>query len=217
MNYYLYRHIRLDKNEVFYIGIGKKRGKNKCIYERAGSRSKRNSYWKRIVALTNYEVEIVMEFATWEEAVLKEVEMIAVYGRSDLGKGTLCNQTDGGEGAQGSFRTQETKDKLRAARIGRKLSPEHRASLCAARKGRYFGENNAMYGKSGDKAPMYGVKGKDHPMYGKKHTRETLIKIGEASKGNKHNCGRVLSEDNKRKMFEARMRNREKRMQNETL
>lgn len=37
--YFLYRHIRLDKNEVFYIGIGSKRlkrgGYHLVQYERA--------------------------------------------------------------------------------------------------------------------------------------------------------------------------------------
>ena len=39
---FVYRHIRLDKNEPFYIGIGKK------IY-RAYSMKGRNKYWLRII------------------------------------------------------------------------------------------------------------------------------------------------------------------------
>ena len=43
---YLYRHIRLDKNEPFYIGIG---GDDKGYYERAYHKiSHRNKHWKNI-------------------------------------------------------------------------------------------------------------------------------------------------------------------------
>lgn len=42
-----------------------------------------------------------MEFNTYQEAKVKEIELISLYGRRDLGKGTLVNFTDGGEGTQG--------------------------------------------------------------------------------------------------------------------
>lgn len=41
--YYLYRHIRLDKNEPFYIGIGTK-NKHKYPYFRAKSKAERNKH-----------------------------------------------------------------------------------------------------------------------------------------------------------------------------
>ena len=47
--YYLYRHIRLDKNEPFYIGIGTKEERYKSfemIYKRAFSKKKRNIIWQ---------------------------------------------------------------------------------------------------------------------------------------------------------------------------
>ena len=45
--YYLYRHIRLDKNEPFYIGIGTKVNKKSFLkvtseYVRAYSKTRRN-------------------------------------------------------------------------------------------------------------------------------------------------------------------------------
>jgi group I intron endonuclease len=86
----LYRHIRLDKNEPFYIGIGK--------MHRAYSKHSRNELWKKIVAKTDYEVDILFEDLTEEEARNKEVEFIKLYGRIDYKTGTLCNFTDGGEG-----------------------------------------------------------------------------------------------------------------------
>jgi hypothetical protein len=91
---YVYRHIRTDKNEPFYIGIGKD-----ATYKRAYqcSKTKRSEFWHNI-ASKGYEVEILMDNLTWEQACEKEKEFISIYGRKDLGKGTLVNLTNGGEG-----------------------------------------------------------------------------------------------------------------------
>jgi hypothetical protein len=107
---YVYRHIRKDKDQVFYIGIGTD---NKGKYTRAFSKN-RNRYWKRIVDKTNYEVEILFDDITKEEALSKEVEFIQIYGRGDLGLGTLCNLTDGGEGVTNM--SEEGKERLREIR-----------------------------------------------------------------------------------------------------
>lgn len=91
---YVYRHIRTDKNEPFYIGIGKD-----ATYKRAyqSSKTKRSDFWHNI-AIKGYEVEILMDNLTWEQACEKEKEFISIYGRKDLGKGTLVNLTNGGDG-----------------------------------------------------------------------------------------------------------------------
>lgn len=107
---YVYRHIRKDTNQVFYIGIGTD---DKGKYTRAFSKN-RNIYWKRIVDKTDYEVEILFNDITKEEAINKEIEFIQIYGRRDLGLGTLCNLTDGGEGA--SNMSEEGKERLRQLR-----------------------------------------------------------------------------------------------------
>jgi hypothetical protein len=94
MNYYLYRHIRLDRNEPFYIGIGHS-DNNK--YNRAYTKNGRNFFWKNIVNITDYDVEILHETEIKNEIFEKEKEFIKLYGRRDLGNGILCNLTDGGE------------------------------------------------------------------------------------------------------------------------
>jgi hypothetical protein len=105
--YFLYRHIRKDTNDVFYIGIGKKRGveqklKEKpmrydVVYRRAFCSRYRNNFWKRIVGKTEYEVEILLESDDRDFIGQKEIEFIKLYGRRDLGLGTLCNMTDGSD------------------------------------------------------------------------------------------------------------------------
>ena len=95
----LYRHIRKDKNEPFYIGIGKK--------ARAYAHSERNNLWHKIVNKTDYEVEILFSDLSYEEAFEKEREFIALYGRKNNNTGTLSNMTDGGEGSPGVFFSKE--------------------------------------------------------------------------------------------------------------
>lgn len=103
---YVYRHIRLDKNEPFYIGIGSDK-----TYYRANKKSQRNMHWNRIVAKTNYEVEIMLDNLTWDEACEKEKEFIKLYKRNNYG-GILANITEGGDGVIGMIVSNETKNKL---------------------------------------------------------------------------------------------------------
>ena len=84
--YYLYRHIRLDKNEPFYIGVGTKVNKKSFLkvtseYVRAYSKTRRNKIWIDIVSKTDYEVEILLESDNYEFIKQKEIEFIALYGR----------------------------------------------------------------------------------------------------------------------------------------
>ena len=123
--YYLYRHIRLDTGEPFYIGIGTKNKKKsstiRTTYYRAHTYSKRNNFWKNIITKTEYEVEILLESNDYEFIKQKEIEFIALYGRRDLNKGTLVNMTDGGDGMIGVIQSLETIEKRRLRLKGRKL------------------------------------------------------------------------------------------------
>jgi hypothetical protein len=121
-NYYLYRHIRLDTNEVFYIGVGTKNNKHLGFaseYKRAYDKNKRSKYWKNIVNKTNYTVEILFESTSLSFIYEKEREFISLYGRKDLKKGTLVNHNDGGQGLEGSKHTIETKQKISNSNKGR--------------------------------------------------------------------------------------------------
>jgi hypothetical protein len=105
---YVYRHIRLDKNEPFYIGIGT--GRN---YKRAKKKGgQRSDFWNRVANKTEYEVEILMDNLTWLEACEKEKEFIKLYGRINLGTGILVNMTDGGDGQYGRKKSAETIRKM---------------------------------------------------------------------------------------------------------
>lgn len=135
---YLYRHIRLDKNEPFYIGIG-----NDKYYSRAFSKTGRNSFWKNIISKTNYEVEILLDGLTYDQACKKEIEFIKIYGRKDLKNGTLCNLTNGGEGGNGVVRSNEfklkvsEKMKLKKNALGSKRSENTRLKISLSKSNDY--------------------------------------------------------------------------------
>lgn len=100
MKHYLYRHIRLDKNEVFYVGVGTKSiHKFRTFtneFKRAHSIKDRSKWWKRIYNKTEILIEILIESNDYDFIERKEIEFIALYGRKDKSLGTLVNMTDGG-------------------------------------------------------------------------------------------------------------------------
>lgn len=198
-NAYVYRHIRLDSDTVFYIGIGK--GRN---YERAKSNRSRNKHWNGVVNKYGYKVEIVFDNLTWEDACKREIEQINLYGRIDLGTGTLVNLCDGGWGGSvgrkvseetrkkisdfhkgntytlGVKRSEETKEKLRIAFKGRIVSAETKQKLSKALKGRTIPEEQR---EKSSKGLIEYYKTHQNPMTGRTHTKEAREKIGLAQKG----------------------------------
>lgn len=110
-HYFLYRHIRLDKNEVFYIGIWTKRSPDRIYwfrteYARAFAKKKRNNYWNNIVNKSEYRVEILYETTSQKEIIRKEKKFIKIY------KPTLCNLTDWWFWIQSFKHTDEAKEKI---------------------------------------------------------------------------------------------------------
>jgi hypothetical protein len=140
---YVYRHIRLDKNEPFYIGVGK----NDKDLKRAFSKSNRNNHWKEIIEETSYKVEILLNNLTIEDAFKKEIFFINIYKKIKDG-GTLCNISNGGRGGSlsdevnekrknkllGHFVSDETKQKIREKSLGRIVSLETKKKMSETHK-----------------------------------------------------------------------------------
>lgn len=143
---YIYKHIRTDKNEVFYVGIG-----NDKKYQRAYDKRKRTQLWKNIINKTDYIVEIVEDGLTWETACEGEKKWIKHYGRKDLNKGSLVNMTDGGDGALGLIHTDVAKQKLSKANSGmgngnwkKEYTAEERLKLSLAQRKRFLDPNEKL-------------------------------------------------------------------------
>ncbi len=135
---YMYRHIRLDKNEPFYIGISKKEDK----YRRSHHKEDRNNLWKKIVQKTEYRVEIIFENDDIEFIKQKEMEFIALYGRINLGTGTLANLTDGGDGVIGYVYTKEQNEANRQRNLEWCKDPKRKEFIKNINKGRKVSEEH---------------------------------------------------------------------------
>ena len=139
--HYLYRYIRHDKNEPFYIGIGTKHEDDKNGgHARAVVKKYNNRIWMSITKRTNYDVEILLESDDYTFVKQKEQEFIKLYGRIDKGTGSLANLTDGGEGTRGMRKityTDELRKRMSESHMGKRLSPESQAKRIATLKEKY--------------------------------------------------------------------------------
>ena len=173
----LYRHIRLDKNQPFYIGIGK-------TEKRAYEKIKRNQFWHNIVSKTDYEIEILFDNLSWDEAGEKEKEFIKLYGKRDDNTGTLVNITDGGGGILGIRHTEESKRKISESsknRIRKPVSIETKEKIRQTLTGR-VGANKGF-----------------------KHSEETKLKLRLFNIGKiGPNKGKPMSEETKKKMIASK-------------
>lgn len=156
---YLYRHIRLDKNEPFYIGVSI-RDDN---YNRAYTTNNRNKIWKNIVKKTNYEIEILLDNLSEDIIYEKENEFINLYGMIYNNTGILANLTLGGKGTKGSKHnlgrkwniesklklsnskkqmSKETKYKISLAHLGKNISSETKEKMSKAKQGKKHSEES---------------------------------------------------------------------------
>ena len=74
--YYVYRHYKLDTNDVFYIGMGKE-----INFRRAFSKRSRNSYWLNTVSKYGYSVDIVSKNISEEDAIELEIFLIKTINK----------------------------------------------------------------------------------------------------------------------------------------
>lgn len=129
---YVYRHIRLDTNVPFYIGISKK---DDADYSRANQfkRKFRSERWCHVYNKTPIEVEILFDGVPFDFAKEKEKEFIKLYGRKEDG-GTLMNLTLGGDGKSGI--PNPSLSKYRYNWVGRKHRPESRDRIAKSNMGK---------------------------------------------------------------------------------
>jgi hypothetical protein len=174
----VYRHIRLDTNKVFYIGIGNNTRRAYC-------KKNRNNYWHNVVNLSDYKVDILFDDLSREEACEKEMEFIQLYGRKDLNNGTLVNMTDGGEDIKNLVYTQERRQKMSINSTGslnlfygKKHSEETKKIL----------SQKALGKKTSDAVKLKiskSLKGDKNYWYGKKLSDEHKLKLSAKAKNRK--------------------------------
>ncbi len=213
-----YAYIYYDpsrNNEPIYAG----KGNNGRAWDHL-SRNDRHPFTQRLQFMKNNGISpIIGLYAGLDEdfAHLLEMELISKFGRKDLGKGSLLNMTNGGEGVKGLIRSEESKRKSGAARRGKPRSEEVKRKISETKKGNIPWNKGLQTGPLSDehkkylseiatgrnhtsetKEQMSIVKmGNKNPMFGKKRSEETRLK------GAKSNTGRIVSEETKQKLSES--------------
>lgn len=183
---YVYRHIRLDKNEVFYIGIG-----SDSDYYRANKFTERNEIWDRIKSKSDILVEIVYDNIDWKTACELEKELIKKYGRINNKTGILSNMTDGGEGTLNKVISEGTRYSLGKGNRGKKRTEESKKKQSESTKGV-------------KKPEIHGEKIRQYRL-GKKMSDESKMKISKNSKGRRSwNKGLKFSEESRNRMSESK-------------
>lgn len=142
----VYIHMKPNTRDIFYVGIG---NDTKRAYRNQG----RNDHWTKIYKKYGKIVDIIADNISLDAA--KEIEKHIIASMKD----TLCNKTLGGEGFFGGKHTQEVRERIRQANIGKKLSEDTKKKISAKSKG--------------------------HPNYNFSHTDEAKRKISAAFKGKK--------------------------------
>lgn len=208
MEFYVYAHRRKTDGKIFYIGKG--------CGKRAWKKSTRSEWWKRIEAKHGRTVEILWRGENEEEAFAKEAEIVATIGLENL-----CNLRDGGEG--GYRPTQEVREKMSRARLGKKVSPETREKHRLASLGRRHSEETKAklravnIGKTGVRHSEETKEKLRQINLGKKMSPEACAKLSVAKKGKPKppvseetkeklrlaNIGRRHSDEAKQKVAEA--------------
>jgi len=179
----VYQHKRLNDQKIFYIGIEFDTDKKKATGKRSRKKCDKSEFWKKVVNKYGYEIDILFNDITNEEAIQIEKYLIAYYGRRDLGLGYLVNLTDGGEGTINYLMSQQTKDKISIKAKGRIVSEKTRNKLSEVGKGKVVSLDNR-------KKLSERMKG-NKQFEGKKHSEETKLLMSQ--KGGLHIAKKVIN------------------------
>lgn len=117
---YTYLHRRLDTNQVFYVGKGRRNRAHEC------SGARRSAHWNAVAKKHGCLVEIVAHWATDAEAYAHEAMLIQAL--SGMGH-PLVNHAAGGAGAPGVTQTSESNAKRSASLKSVYASPALREML----------------------------------------------------------------------------------------
>lgn len=124
--FYIYEHWRPDLDICFYVGLGQGRRAN-VMY----ARNRRHTAVQDALAIQGMCVEVRLVSENLDADTAKEYEISQISFWRERGV-KLTNLTAGGDGSLNP--EPETREKMSAAKKGRKLPEAHKAKIAAATK-----------------------------------------------------------------------------------
>jgi group I intron endonuclease len=188
-DYYVYKITCPIRNELIYIGEGRNQRAFKHLV-----RKDKHPLTQRIQWIKNQGkkpiIEFIIEDISKEEAQWDEQYLITWYGRKDLGKGSLLNLTDGGDG--GKNPSDETRKKMSESHQNKILSKNEIIRLQTLNIGRKA-STKAKENMSKSQKQSF-ANGRVPSMLGKHHKEESKLKSSLSQKG-KPRGKRIYDED----------------------
>jgi hypothetical protein len=129
LGYYVYYYLRNQDSETTNQGLC---GTPYYVGKGCGARAWRFHTKNIRIPKDTTNIVIITEGLTEHQAFQIESLHIKLWGRKDLGTGILHNKTNGGDGASGTVRSPDTREKIRQtlkARPGRKHSESTKALI----------------------------------------------------------------------------------------
>lgn len=211
--FYVYILVNSKNNIPFYVGKGSGLRILDHFVSSIKNPKKYLHYKINKFIQENKWPDIKIRFCEDEElAFLLETELISLYGRKDLGRGPLLNQTDGGEGLIGRIISEKTREKMRA----RRHSEETKKKISVSHIGKHLSKETLTKMSQVQKGKLLSKEHKNNiskARKGWKFSEETLQKLSLAQKGkkkyfsqehrkniSKSNKGGKRSEETRRKM-----------------
>lgn len=187
----VYMHI--FPNNKRYIGITKLRVKKR--WKRGNNYRQQSVIWNAIqkYGWNNIEHIVVEQGLTKEQAMQREIELIAQYKTFPPSLGFGYNATSGGETCEMS---EETKKIISRNSKAMWQDPEMRKKLLNRQSPQWNEEQRRQISER--------QKGEKGNMYGKHHTPESKAKLSQSLKGNKNCLGKKASPETKAKLSAIR-------------
>lgn len=161
-----------DSGEIRYVGktvssLGTRLSQHLC----AARKGKRTHLHCWLRSLANRPTIVTLELVPYADDAEAEKRVIADL-RSRGAR--LTNATDGGEGKKGCYHSEETRARIRAWNVGRKMppkSPETLQRMADAQRGKkYAPEVNKKKGRPGS----------SNPFFGRQHDESTRKRMSES-------------------------------------
>jgi len=182
--YYVY--VLEAQSGIIYVGKGQNNRMHKhlklVINNDIGAFKRNPKLYNKIKYILNVGGLViprkVFESENETECLIEEKRLIR-----EIGKNNLCNLTDGGEGTSGYKLSEETKQKIRLSKIGKKriFSEEHKRKLSEAKIGKNgYWKNKKLSEKTKQKMSL-AHKGKLFTNKHKKNISKALTGIKRVS------------------------------------